>query len=521
MIIKHAHISKFRALKDVDFDMGSKITAIVGHNGTMKTTVLGILSQTFTIGKNNPMYGSRTIDGYNFHSQFQEKFKLSEKDIPGEHLWKLDLYPGIYKTDFFEAHSIERDKRKLIPRFWSTEGKGQGTGYPQIPAYYISLKRVTPIGEENKINYLTELSDEEKKFLITEYKEIFAVVGKKEIAIDSLSSSNKHTASIHNEEYDALAISAGQDNLGKILISVLSFKRLKDTYKDEYKGGLLLIDEIESTFHPAAQARLIKRLYRYARDFKIQFVFTTHSSAIIKSTFFDKYNTKDAQLLYLKKVGESIRGYNNPKVDNVIAELSGEVLDKPKKKKIKIEVFTEDEIARHFISNILSAYKINLHFNSCSLGAEEYIELLRVKLEQINNSIIILDGDKNNNAIKNKLKNMGVKNVMFLPSEDCPEKMFYKFLFDLQPESEFWNNELGGYDKQKCFSQYATLLESNATTEFYKKWFFDNKNNWGRCNKKLYDYWKIHETTQSEMLIEEFKKIYNRLAIILDADTID
>ena len=69
MIIKHAHISKFRALKDVDFDMGSKITAIVGHNGTMKTTVLGILSQTFTIGKNNPMFGARTIDGYNFHSQ--------------------------------------------------------------------------------------------------------------------------------------------------------------------------------------------------------------------------------------------------------------------------------------------------------------------------------------------------------------------------------------------------------------------------------------------------------------------
>lgn len=521
MIIKHAHISKFRALKDVDFDMGSKITAIVGHNGTMKTTVLGILSQTFTIGKKNPMFGARTIDGYNFHSQFKEKFKLSEKDVPGEHLWRLDLYPGVYKNDFFEAHSIERDKKQLIPRFWSTEGKGQGTGYPQIPAYYISLKRVTPIGEENKINYLTELTDEEKVFLITEYKEIFAIVGNSEIKIDSISSSNKHTASIHNKDHDALAISAGQDNLGKILIAVLSFKRLKEKYKFDYRGGLLLIDEIESTIHPAAQIRLIKRMYRYARDFKIQFVFTTHSSAIIKSTFFDKYNNKEAQLLYLKKVGDNIRGYNNPKIDSVIAELSGEVLNKPKKKKIKIEVFTEDEVAKYFISNILSPYRANLHFNTCSLGAEEYIELLRVKLEQINNSIIILDGDKNNNTIKNKLKKIGAKNVMFLPSKDCPEKMFYKFLFDLSSESGFWDNELGGYDKQKCFSQYATLLEKDTTTELYKKWFNHNKTNWGRCNKKLYDYWKAHETIQAENIIKEFKKIYNKLALISNADIID
>lgn len=70
MIIKSAHIYKFRALNNVDFNLGSKLTAIVGQNGTMKTTVLGILSQTFTISKNHPMYGETTIDGYNFKSTF-------------------------------------------------------------------------------------------------------------------------------------------------------------------------------------------------------------------------------------------------------------------------------------------------------------------------------------------------------------------------------------------------------------------------------------------------------------------
>ena len=91
--------------------------------------------------------------------------------------------------------------------------------------------------------------------MTSEYKEIFSVIDSEEINVDSISSSNKHTASIHNNNHDALAISAGQDNLGKLLIAVLSFKRLMEKYKDDYKGGLLLIDEIESTFHASEIGR--------------------------------------------------------------------------------------------------------------------------------------------------------------------------------------------------------------------------------------------------------------------------
>ena len=91
MIIKRVHIEKFRALENLNFDLGKKMTAIVGHNGTLKTTVLGILSQPFTISENNPIHGEKTIDGYSFRSQFKEKFKISDKDRPGEHIWTLEL----------------------------------------------------------------------------------------------------------------------------------------------------------------------------------------------------------------------------------------------------------------------------------------------------------------------------------------------------------------------------------------------------------------------------------------------
>ena len=49
MIIKKVHISKFRGFANVEFEMGDQITVIAGQNGTQKTTLLGILSQTFSL----------------------------------------------------------------------------------------------------------------------------------------------------------------------------------------------------------------------------------------------------------------------------------------------------------------------------------------------------------------------------------------------------------------------------------------------------------------------------------------
>ncbi|MBR0414765.1 MAG: ATP-binding protein, partial [Clostridia bacterium] len=487
-------------------------TAIVGHNGTMKTTILGILSQTFTLSKDvSPMYGEQTIDGYNFHSQFKEKFKMTEKDIPGEHKWRLDLYENIYKNDSFEAHSIRRGGGSNSIRFWSTEGRAASMNYPQVPAYYLSLKRVTPIGEEKNISINAELSEEEKEFLITEYKSIFSVTASGGFSVETISSKNKHSAAIHSNSYDAVTISAGQDNVAKLLLAILSFKRLKEKFPQDYRGGILLIDEIESTFHPLAQQLLIKRIYKYAKDYKIQFIFTTHSPSVIKAAFHDKYNSKDSQLLYLKRIGETVKGFNNPKVDEVIAELSGEVL-KRKRSKTKIDVYCEDVIARKIVSNWLNDYKSMFKLSSCSLGAESYIELIRVKMDSIISSVVILDGDKNAQSTMKKLEKSQANNVAFLPSNYCPEKMFYAFLYSLDEEDSFWDNRLGHFDKTKCFAGFSGLLEKNAQTNEYKKWYEARKNNFGQNLTKLLNYWKIKNPEEYNDFIQSFIKAYNNVA---------
>lgn len=511
MIIKSVHIDQFRAIQNVDFELGSKLTAIVGHNGTMKTTLLGILGQTFSISKGHVMYGESTIDGYKYRSQFAEKFKLSDKDIPGTHQWRLNLYPNIYKNDFFEAHSIYRDKSDPIPRFWSTAGKGAGTGYPQIPVYYLSLKRVSPIGEEDDFEYIDQLLPEEQRFLSLEYKDIMSELSD-DIKINTIHSGAKYTASIHSTEHDALAISSGQDNLGKILIAVLSFKRLKEKYPDEYKGGILLIDEIESTFHSLAQMRLIKRLYKYAGDYKIQFIFTTHSPSVLKATFFDKYNTKEAKLVYLKKEGKLVTTKRITSIDDVILELSGSVKGTPEITP-KITIFTEDDVAQSFVKSLLNGgFRKHVTFSPCSIGAESYIELLRVKLKPICESILILDGDKNKEDVRKKIKQYHGKYVMFLPDSTCPEQMFYNFLYSLDETDAFWDTELGEYDKKKCFANYPTLIDRKADVQQYKKWFNEQEKYWGRGNYKLYNYWKITCSTEYNEFLNNYIEIFNQLA---------
>ena len=63
MKITSVDILKFRGFRDVSFQIGSRLTAIAGQNGTQKSTLLGIITQCFTISKDNPMVDERPLCG--------------------------------------------------------------------------------------------------------------------------------------------------------------------------------------------------------------------------------------------------------------------------------------------------------------------------------------------------------------------------------------------------------------------------------------------------------------------------
>ena len=80
MIIEEVNIAKFRGFQDQHFRLGEQLTIIAGQNGTQKTTLLGMLSQTFSLRShpNENFRKERPLCGGNFISSFSEKFKFSE-----------------------------------------------------------------------------------------------------------------------------------------------------------------------------------------------------------------------------------------------------------------------------------------------------------------------------------------------------------------------------------------------------------------------------------------------------------
>lgn len=251
MKITKVRISNFRGFKDVSFEMGEQLTAIAGQNGTQKSTLLGMLTQTFTISdKDNPMKGEKPLCGGNYKSSFSEKFRLSPKfDVAGSHEWTLSFDD----REDFTIESIKRDEKSI--RFWQKGKRGGGDGYIQYPTVFLSMKRLMPVAEESKVEthdkILTDEEEEEFKklhnkiLIITDDVQIEGTVG--------VSSVNKQSMGINTNIYDWNQNSIGQDNLSKIILALFSFKRLKEKYPDSYQGSLLAIDEIDATMFPASQ----------------------------------------------------------------------------------------------------------------------------------------------------------------------------------------------------------------------------------------------------------------------------
>ena len=288
MVIKRIEIERFRAFENVSLSLGKKITAIAGRNATQKTTLLGLIGQPFTISHSHPMYGCKTIDGYNFRSQFKEKFKISPRyDKIGTHKWTLILHRGIYEGDSYSVESIARRQSGKEPtlRFWNAKSRSRGAGYIQFPVYFLSLSRLFPIGESGKTNSVfLSLTDEEKEYCIKNYRQILSIQhtsAQSTIEVEK-GASTRIFAGISDDIHDIFTNSAGEGNVMRIILAVLSFSRLKRLYKNDYKGGILLIDELDATLHGFSQIKLVEYLWKSAGEYKIQIIFTTHSPIVLK-----------------------------------------------------------------------------------------------------------------------------------------------------------------------------------------------------------------------------------------------
>lgn len=514
MIIDNVHITRFRGFNNVSINLGTQLTVISGLNGTQKTTLLGLITQPFTISSDdNIMKDEKPLCGGTYKSAFNEKFKLSENfDKPKQHEWTLNFFGD---TDPFIIESIRRDQNNI--RFWRKGERTKGSGYIQLPVIFLSLKRVLPIGEDNNINKsdTNELTTEETKFFAEWYNKIL-ISSDKILSTNHLESPDKSTRGINTEFYDWQQNSSGQDNIGKILLAILSFKRLSEKYSQDYIGGILAIDEIDATLYPGSQIKLIEALRKFSSKFKIQVICTTHSLSILErsSELINELSNKketenQIRLLYLEKRNNKIAIADNISYRSIKNRLQVAI---ERNKSIKIYAFTEDREGIVFTKALLKSKKSNLVFVDANFSCSTLIGLAGQKIPTFcyPESIIFLDGDVQ--QIPKELRKVNaLKNVVLLPGDKSIERLLADFLYNLDDNSPVWSSINEDYNKLYCFKDhsYEGIM---STREIAKSWFNHHLRDWGINATKVITPWAKENNELLENFIKNFCEVYNTIA---------
>lgn len=525
MIIEEVNIAKFRGFQDQHFRLGEQLTIIAGQNGTQKTTLLGMLSQTFSLRShpNENFRKERPLCGGNFISSFSEKFKFSEVyDKPGEHEWSLKMKGD---REPFVIASMLRDKKSNDLRFWKKGDRESGSGYLQYPVIFLSLKRLYPLGEDNKIGASdrVQLSNEEKELYQKLHNKI--LISRDRISkTDYLESPYKNTLGANTDYYDWKTNSAGQDNVSKIILALISFQRLKIKYPNIYKGGLLVIDELDATMYPGSQYRLLDILKTHAARLSIQVIFTTHSLSLLKYAFESKAALADKEqtcnqirILYLKKQDHQVTISDTPTLEDIRDNLNVVIGQKTLP---KINIYTEDEETWK-VFKAFRKQKGRLTYMKIPFSCSSLIGLVYNKVPAFSspNAIIILDGDVRND--KEKIKQLrGKKNVLLLPTKDSPERCIAKMLDGLSDADTLWKSINPSYTKQFAF-QFIDIDEIEGDRSLAKKWFKSQIEALGEpwVTKVINRWIQGHKSEYSEFL-SQYQEAYNHVAVQLNIDTI-
>lgn len=508
-----------------------------------------MLGQPFTISQiENPLYGYKTIDGYNFKSQFKEKFKISPAhDVIGEHRWTLRLHNTSFSDrDYFTIESIARNQKggETTLRFWNAESRAKGAGYIQAPVYFLSLSRLFPIGESGKTQtYENELTEDELKYCINNYRTILSIQDmheNAEVGIEKATASRTF-AGINDNVHDIFTNSAGEGNIVRIILAILSFKRLKENCGKNYKGGILLIDELDATLYGFSQKKLVDYLYLSAKEFSLQIVFTTHSPIILRQV--NKYqrwerkrlgislpiSAYDSAIVYLEpeysKEGMRMIKPRNISTANELNEILNDINLTVIRTENRINVYCEDEHAVSFVRYLLSKEmgintELYMRFIDIDLGWTNYVQLYEKEIPEFRNNIILLDADvPQMKEYRNKKRTIeSAVNISFLPVE--VEKGLFVLLKDHGNFNEFQNSYsvVRALNYDICFNEWA-LDSDDYKSEDFKHWFDHIENILGDRNI-LFKFWMDKNEEKVDIFLNDFITVFNTLAERMEADAL-
>lgn len=351
-------IKCFRSLKEQSLILGEHVTVLSGRNGTMKTSLMGLLAHPFSSE-------AKDAFGTDLKTPLQEVFKLSPEFDTDDYFYDMTLSTGDGAI-LAEPVSIYRVQENTNRHRIVVSGAEKGDGNFLYNTSFLNLKRLFPLVDtkaapttDGAISLSTSEAADLKDFYenifpSSDYEAFVPVHQKKVKSTFALSGASAR--------YNWHSISSGEDNLGAIFNRLVGFQRAF-TAGQKTGNGILCIDEFESSLHPVAQLRLLEYLYRWSAKYKVQVVISTHSLHLIQDLYLRHTANLAAGRIVINFVSKSnAREGNFPILQNPDYELAYKELTLSSPAKVaaarKVRVFCEDEHAIHFAKRLIKSQDV-------------------------------------------------------------------------------------------------------------------------------------------------------------------
>ena len=511
MIIKKMLIEKFRKMENLEINFGGKLTFIAGGNGTYKTSLLGLIGNSFVYtDKETRQPIAKTIMNDEYRAWLKDIHHFTKYDNVEEMKHTLYLTNKFQNKELYVKGFYRREGGKPIDptkyRFVVGKTREKGDGHFILPVLYLGLKRLVPIGEHKRgtVQVLPlDLPEED----ILEYEQIYNTIQDRILfklpqqttfKIEKVITNNKEMLGGCSNEYDSRGLSAGQDNVSQIATAIASFAKLKKEKGNDYKGGIILIDEIESTLHPSALRRLLMLLCEYSDKYLLQIIATTHSLDVLKFALESKYKSV-SKIAYITKSRGKLEICDDWNFSEIKQDMTARLEEK---KNAKIPLYCEDKEAECFLNNILDddiKKDIKIIPVTKSYGFLEKVADSVIAEKQ--NAIFVLDGEQPQSKEN--------KRVMVLPGGASPEAIMYRFLADKPEADKFFKRP--NLNKEMYLGDYPI---EPVDRDNFKTFFKSLKNNISvHIPRKIICAWKNENRAIVKEFNERLRKKVNQLIL--------
>lgn len=327
--------------KTINFDF--PICAIVGENGTGKSTLLKIIACA---------YKSPDKSDSLFPSEFFP-------DTAWDRLTKIKLTYQIRQGDATLIHNIKKPSQR-----WKgiTERK-------ENRVYYFDLNRIQPIESiigYSKLAKRTNIETASRDLHESSVGKISEIMGR-----DYVSSRYAKTQEGLDKEVGILGFDFGElsqfhQGAGEAITS-----NFISTIENIPDNALVVIDEVESSLHPKAQRRLIRELLHLTRVKRLQVVMSTHSPYILSEL------PPEARIL-LARTKDDVEIVYAPTLEFCLSEIDDKLHS-------ELDVVVEDKESEILVGEIIRNYAPELcpRIRIIPVGAANVVETLhRLDLEK-------------------------------------------------------------------------------------------------------------------------------------------